>query len=111
MVDESTLKIVRDYLKALRNNGVPVSFGVVFGSSAKGKAGPWSDIDLLVVSPRFDNMRARSDVALLWRIAARTDSRVEPIPCGETRWLENDASPIIEIARREGQRVTASESA
>jgi hypothetical protein len=27
------------------------------------------------------------------------------VPCGERRWLEDDGSPIIEIARREGIEV------
>ena len=81
-------------------------FGVVFGSQATGKADEWSDIDLLVVSPRFDGQRDRRDVDLLWRLAARVDSRIEPIPCGERQWHEDDSSAIIEIARREGEHIT-----
>ena len=57
------------------------------------------------VSPRFDGLRSRQDVDLLWRLAARTDSRIEPVPCGERQWQEDTSSPIIEIARREGERV------
>jgi predicted nucleotidyltransferase len=96
---------VRKYLRALQERGWVVRFGVVFGSQATGKAGQWSDIDLLVVSPRFDGPRERRDVDLLWRLAARADSRIEPIPCGERQWLEDDSSPIIEIARREGEQI------
>jgi hypothetical protein len=43
---------------------------------------------------------------MLWRLAAQTDSRIEPIPCGERQWLEDDASAIIEIARREDETIT-----
>ena len=64
------------------------------------------DIDLIVVSPRFDGKCQREDTDLLWRTSARTDSRIEPIPVGERQWLEDDASAIVEIARREGQRIT-----
>jgi predicted nucleotidyltransferase len=85
--------------------GIAVSFGVIFGSQATGSADRWSDIDLLVVSPRFDGPRNRQDINLLWRIAARIDSRIEPIPCGERQWEEDQASPIVEIARREGLQV------
>jgi hypothetical protein len=42
-------------------------------------------------------------VDILWQMRARTDSRVEPIGVGERQWQEDDANPIIEIARREGQ--------
>jgi len=45
----------------------------------------------------------------LWRIAARTDSRIEPIPVGERQYQEDDSSAIIEIARREGQMILLAE--
>ncbi len=54
MVAGPALAAVQNYLRALQTNGLPVRFGVVFGSQAKGQANQWSDIDLLVVSPQFD---------------------------------------------------------
>ena len=106
MVDESVVTAVRRYIRALMDHDLVVRFGVVFGSYARGKADEWSDIDLLVVSPRFDVQRNRQDLDLLWRLAARTDSRLEPVPCGEQQWDEDTSSPIIEIARREGEAIT-----
>jgi len=93
MVDESVLTGVREYLRALQAEGLAVTFGVLFGSHVTGRPGQWSDIDL---------------VGRLWRIAARIDSRIEPIPCGQKRWEEDDSSALIEIARRQGVRVSAS---
>jgi uncharacterized protein len=107
VVDSSVIAAVRDYLRSLQEHGLAVRFGVVFGSQAKGQANEWSDIDLLVVSPRFDRARERQDVDMLWHLAARADSRIEPLPCGERQWQEDDSSPIIEIARREGERVVS----
>jgi uncharacterized protein len=105
MAEKSYLASVGDYLKTLNTQGLAVRFGVVFGSWAKGNQDQWSDIDLMVVSPRFDGPRNRRDVDLLWRLAARIDSRIEPVPCGEKQWEEDDSSAIVEIARREGKRV------
>jgi len=106
MVDESIVRAVRSYLQGLVERGLVVSFGVVIGSWVHTTADRWSDIDLLVVSSKFDAMRSRRDIDLLWRVAARTDSRIEPIPCGERQWQEDSSSPIVEIARREGQRIS-----
>ncbi|PIP07995.1 MAG: hypothetical protein COX51_05400 [Syntrophobacteraceae bacterium CG23_combo_of_CG06-09_8_20_14_all_50_8] len=106
MVNESVLNGVRKYLRALQDQGISVKFGVIFGSQLTGKSDAWSDIDLLVVSPSFNDRRSRDDINLLWRLAARTDNRIEPIPCGERQWFEDDASAIIEVARREGETVT-----
>ena len=105
MVDESVVAAIREYLRVVRDNGFEVSFAVVFGSQAQGRADKWSDIDLLVVSPHFDGPRTRQDVETLWLLAARVDNRIEPIPCGLQQWQEDQSSAIVEIARREGERV------
>ena len=105
MVEESIIESVRRYLHALHSSGLGVRFGVLFGSWASGKADTWSDIDLMVVSSRFDRPSSRKDIDLLWHVAARSDSRIEPIPCGLEQWEHDTSSAIIEIARREGTQI------
>ncbi|HBA73703.1 MAG TPA: hypothetical protein DER40_06815 [Geobacter sp.] len=107
MLEQSVLTSVKNYLAALSLRGITVERAVVFGSRARGRADEWSDIDLLIISPQFDDMKDRSIINLLWRVAARTDSRIEPIPCGSIQWLNDDSSAIIEIARREGEVLMA----
>jgi predicted nucleotidyltransferase len=81
---------------------------VLFGSHVKGQPHEWSDIDLLVISSCFDRKRTWGDIRQLWRVAADIDSRIEPFPCGEIQWREDDSSAIVEIARREGEMVSRS---
>ena len=107
MLERSVLKSVTEYINALKANGVEVERAVVFGSQTNGHAHEWSDIDLLVVSPMFDNMVDRNGINLLWRVAARVDSSIEPIPCGSRQWEQDDASAIIEVARRDGEILEA----
>jgi uncharacterized protein len=109
MVDRSIAAAAESYLRALQEQGIAIRFGVIFGSQARGAGHQWSDIDLLVVSPQFDDMKNRQYVDLLWCQAARTDSRIEPIACGEKQWGEDDSSVILETARREGQRIDVEE--
>ncbi|MEW6349462.1 MAG: nucleotidyltransferase domain-containing protein [Thermodesulfobacteriota bacterium] len=107
MADESVVIAVTGYLRELRNLGLPVEYGILFGSHARGdSADRWSDIDLLVVSPRYDEKCDREELTLLWKIAARVDSRIEPFPVGTRRWDTDDESTIIEVARREGIRIS-----
>lgn len=103
MVDAAIMTSVLAYLKKLSEAGFNIRFAVIFGSYVSGKNTQFSDIDLMVVSPDFDNMISRESVNKLWRIAARTDSRIEPIPCGQSQWASDVSTPIIEIARIEGQ--------
>jgi len=102
MVDVTVVSQVRRYLRKVSQEGIAVSFGVIFGSQVRGGIDQWSDIDLVVVSPVFDVQINRNDVNRLWRIASGTDSRIEPVPCGLKQWQNDDSSAIIERARREG---------
>ncbi|MGE5294038.1 MAG: nucleotidyltransferase domain-containing protein [Solirubrobacterales bacterium] len=110
MADPSILNVVRRYLRNLADQGILAKMAVLFGSHASGRPDQWSDIDLVVVSPTFDGTFPREAVNCLWRVAARTDSRIEPIPCGERQWIEDAITPIIEIARREGVQVIQDEN-
>jgi predicted nucleotidyltransferase len=106
MVVQPVVRAVESYVEALQRNGIAIRFAVVFGSQVTGMADQWSDIDVLVVSPLFDVPPRRADIDLLWRVAARTDSRIEPVPCGERQWYEDTSSAIIEIARRQGEVIS-----
>jgi uncharacterized protein len=107
VLEKSVLTAIQAYISALKGQGIDVERAVVFGSQANGHAHTWSDIDLIVVSPMFDDMRDRSGINILWRIAARVDSRIEPIPCGSRQWRDDDSSAVIEIARRDGEVLEA----
>jgi predicted nucleotidyltransferase len=84
---------------------------VVFGSEARGRGGEHSDIDLVVVSPQYDRGICFEDAAVLWEAAAETNSRIEPLPCGERQWMEDDSSALLEIARQEGEPVALEDPA
>ena len=107
MVKKSVLISVERYLAALKKAGLDIELIVIFGSQVTGKDHKWSDIDLLVISPQFDEMKDRVNLNLLWHIAAKIDDRIEPIPCGSKQWQEDNFNAIIEVARREGQILTA----
>ncbi len=107
MLEQSVLTAVRKYLEAIGSAGITVERAVVFGSRTRGNFHEWSDIDLVVISPQFDDLKDRHFINILWRVAARVDSRIEPIPCGSRQWLEDDSSAILEIARREGEVLEA----
>lgn len=111
MVSPDVTLSVRKYLRALIEEGIPVRYGILFGSQVSGQAGEWSDIDLFVVSPRFDQSHELADIGLLWRTAAWVDNRIEPLAVGERQLAEERGSPILEIARREGEIVQLSEDA
>ena len=102
MVKESVQVAVRKYVEAARAAGFHVRRAVLFGSHARGEAREDSDIDLLIIAPELDNLTDRRLISKLWELRAFTDSRIEPIPCGEREWESDGERSILEIARREG---------
>ncbi len=106
MVEKSIIEVVHRYLDAVRESGIPVDGAVIYGSHARGEATEESDIDLVVISELFDPPRDRRLTGLLWRLRAKTDSRVEPIAIGRRQWLEDNGTPLICIARQEGEPIS-----
>lgn len=107
MVDRSIEDIIRQYIDVTREAGIDIRRVVLFGSYANGTAHEWSDIDLVVIAPQFDGSPEIHLIDKLWELRAETDSRIEPIACGEKEWETDDTRPILAIARREGIIIAA----
>ena len=48
--------LIRRYVAALEARGIPVERVILFGSHASGHPDEWSDIDIAVISPKFDTL-------------------------------------------------------
>ena len=107
MVAESVQRVVREYLRAATRAGIPTRKAILFGSQARGDAHPLSDIDQVVLSPALEPPRSHDERATLWRLRIGTDSRIEPVPCGEKEWETDDSRAVLEIARRDGTVIEA----
>lgn len=102
MVEPEVVKTVQRYLAALPAEGIHARRAVLFGSFARNEIHEYSDIDVIVIAPEFDNSRDVELVKGLWRATKDADNRIEPIPCGEREWETEEGRPILDIARREG---------
>lgn len=54
-----------------------ITAAYLYGSEVQGQAGPWSDIDVAVVSPDFADDLFAAQLALML-LAAKVDTRLEP---------------------------------
>lgn len=98
-------KQVRGYLNRLRDSGISVSFAVVYGSAISGEEDVFNDIDTVIVSPDFDTGNRMDNLQSLWENLDEAGSRIEPYPCGEIEWKENNTSRILKMARQKGVRI------
>ena len=104
MVSGEVIKKVKEYLNELSSKGVHISRAFIYGSQIHGTATEDSDIDLMLVSPLFDEDTDKF-VPVLWLSTRRTNHRIEPIAVGEKRFQTNEYSPLIAIVQQEGIEV------
>jgi hypothetical protein len=72
-------EIVKEYIKELKKNNIPVEKAMIFGSYVKGKIKEESDIDISIVSKVFTGNRFE-DRRKIVPLRRKIDSRLEPIP-------------------------------
>jgi predicted nucleotidyltransferase len=54
-----------------------ITAAYLYGSETRGEAGPWSDIDVAVISPDFADNLFDAQLSLML-LAAKVDERLEP---------------------------------
>ncbi len=105
MADEKIIEKVREFLKYLVSEGIVITKAYLYGSQARGEANENSDIDLLLVSPLFDNHKLQY-ARTIWFAPSRIQNRIEPFLVGEKRFQEDQFSPVIAAVRSEGIEVS-----
>ncbi len=83
-ISKNTIKIVRGYASRLsKEEGLPIKRVIVFGSHAKGISQKWSDIDVCIISPKFENTPGALE--FLWKKRKKDEvlSGLEPIGFSE----------------------------
>ena len=105
MVDANVIELIKKYLNELKLNGIEISKAILFGSYARAEQHKNSDIDLLLISPLFDN-GSNKYAGKIWQLTKVSNYKIEPIAVGEKRFKEDDVSPLLEIARMEGIEIS-----
>ena len=97
---KSEISKIHKFVQLLRQQGFSVSKVILFGSYAKGKTNPDSDIDLAIVSHQFGQDIAE-EMMLLRKIALKIDSHIEPVPlCPDD--LDDNYSTLSQEIKRHG---------
>ena len=81
-------KEILNYIKTLERDKMPLKQVIVFGSYAKGAQKQWSDIDVCLVSPQFQD-KTDAFVYLLKK-ANEIQSKIEPHPFHPNDFVNED---------------------
>jgi predicted nucleotidyltransferase len=97
-----TIVIVTKYIEELEKNRIHIIEAFIFGSHAKGKTKPESDIDVALISDAFTGDRFQDRRKIL-PFRRKIDNRIEPIPFKPEDF--NDGGTLAEEIKRTGVSV------
>ena len=106
MAKKSIIVIIKKFAAALIKKGITVDKIILYGSHAKGKERPDSDIDVAVVSRDFGKDKIEEGM-LLFTIAGEIDARLEPVPISLESYKKDTWVPLIYEIRTKGIELKA----
>ena len=97
--------IIKDYKDELRRHNIRITKAILYGSYAKGRPKPYSDIDLVIISPdlaRFAPLRRQE---LLAQLTMNIDVPLEVIGYTPQEFKKSDHTVFGQIIRETGKEL------
>ncbi|NOX85882.1 MAG: nucleotidyltransferase domain-containing protein [Chlorobi bacterium] len=100
MVKKEVIEILKRYITLLNAEGISVTKAFLFGSYADDSADQMSDIDILIVSDKYDES---DDIAVgtTWKLTRKISTKIEPYLIGIKKF-KGDESPLIHLVKSKG---------
>ncbi len=97
--DTNIIVSINEFINRLNKESIRIDALYLYGSYAKGKQHPWSDIDVAIISPDFpeDNF---DEMVRLSIIASQIDSRIEIVLYRPEDFVDED--PLVWEIKKEG---------
>lgn len=104
MAKEEIIKLIKKYVDLLNIEGLSVKKAFLFGSYSTDTATNMSDIDVMIVSDKFDET---DDVAVgrMWRLTKKVNTRIEPFLIGMKKFKEDNTSPLLSTIKLNGLEI------
>lgn len=80
---------IPNFIRYLNSNGILIDRAYLFGSYAKGNYDEWSDIDLALISDKFEGNRYK-DLDKLTDALIKIDTDISPLPYTHKDFTSDD---------------------
>lgn len=100
-ISAAVQRSIEDFLAVVREEQ-RITAAYLYGSEARGQAGPWSDIDIAIISPDFADDLFAAQLALM-KLAAKMDERIEPRAFTPDSFNLNN--PLVSAIQNTGIRI------
>ncbi|MBI5196863.1 MAG: nucleotidyltransferase domain-containing protein [Nitrospirae bacterium] len=104
-IKEKVKRVLRDYLVKVQRE-IPVEFAVLYGSQAKGKARPDSDIDIAIFSSKFKNKSYYKAQVMLQKFLWGIKADIQPVGYSLEEFSSKDKLDFVGgVIKKEGRVV------
>lgn len=101
-IPDTIINKVKDYIDILNRNGFLIKKAVLFGSYVNGNYNKWSDIDIALVSDKFEGIRF-NDRKKIRQFKFEVSADIEPLPYTPNDFSAND--PFVKKILKTGIRI------
>ena len=101
MARSEIIELLKKYVLLLNSEGVSVNKAFLFGSYSSDTATESSDIDVMIVSYKYDE---NDDLIIgkIWKLTRKINSKIEPFLIGNRKFNEDNSSPLISMIKDKG---------
>lgn len=101
MAQGEIIELLKNYIILLNSEGISVNKAFLFGSYSNNTATESSDIDVMIVSDKYDDS---DDIAIgkVWKLTRKINSKIEPYLIGINRFRNDNSSPLLSMIKTNG---------
>jgi predicted nucleotidyltransferase len=104
MATTEVIELLKKYILLLNSNGISVYKAILFGSYSTNSATDASDIDVMIVSEKYDE--TDDEVAgKIWKLTRMVNTKIEPFLIGKNKFNSDNVSPLIQLIKEKGIEV------
>lgn len=101
MAKTEVIELLKKYIILLNTEGISVNKAFLFGSYLNDTASDSSDIDVLIVSDKYDET---DDVTVgkIWKLTRKINTKIEPFFIGINKFSDDSSSPLVSMVKTKG---------
>ena len=101
MAKKEVIELLREYILLLNAEGISVNKAFLFGSYSNDSASDLSDIDVMIVSDKYDETNDLI-AGKIWKLTKKINTKIEPFLIGLNKFRNDDTSPLISMIKDKG---------
>lgn len=101
MAKGEVIELLKKYIILLNAEGISVNRAFLFGSYSNDSASDSSDIDIMIVSDKYDET---DDIIVgkIWKLTRKINTKIEPFLIGLNKFKNDNSSPLVSMIKTKG---------